>query len=53
MGVRFIAITDNCDREGDRSQSDSLIIPFENLINDACCRDISMKTAASYAGKAY
>lgn len=34
MGVRFIAITDNYDSNGDKSQSDSLIIPFKNLIND-------------------
>lgn len=43
MGVRFIAITDNYDSNGDKSQSDSLIIPFKNLINDAYCKDISMK----------
>lgn len=43
MGVRFIAINDNYDSFGERSQSDSLIIPFKNLINDAYCKDISMK----------
>lgn len=43
MGVRFIAINDNYDSYGERSQSDSLIIPFKNLINDAYCKDISMK----------
>ncbi len=43
MGVRFIAINDNVDSFGQRSQSDSLIIPFKNLINDAYCKDISMK----------
>ncbi len=43
MGVRFIAITDNYDSNGDKRQSDSLIIPFKNLINDAYCKDISMK----------
>ncbi len=43
MGVRFIAITDNYDSNGDKSQSDALIIPFKNLINDAYCKDISMK----------
>ena len=43
MGVRFIAINDNYDSCGERSQSDSLIIPFKNLINDAYCKDISMK----------
>ena len=43
MGVRFIAINDNYDSAGEKSQSDSLIIPFKNLINDAYCKDISMK----------
>ena len=43
MGVRFIAINDNYDSSGERSQSDSLIVPFKNLINDAYCKDISMK----------
>ena len=43
MGVRFIAINDNYDSNGERSQSDSLIVPFKNLINDAYCKDISMK----------
>lgn len=42
MGVRFIAINDNYDSL-DRNQSDSLIIPFKNLINDAYCKDISVK----------
>lgn len=42
MGVRFIAINDSYD-SSDRNQSDSLIIPFKNLINDAYCKDISVK----------
>lgn len=42
MGVRFIAINDSYDSM-DRSQADSLIVPFKNLINDAYCKDISVK----------
>ena len=42
MGVRFIAINDSYDSL-DKNQSDSLIIPFKNLINDAYCKDISVK----------
>ena len=42
MGVRFIAINDSYDSQ-DKNQSDSLIIPFKNLINDAYCKDISVK----------
>ena len=40
--MRFIAINDNYDSL-DRNQSDSLIIPFKNLSNDAYCKEISVK----------
>ena len=43
LGVRFIAINDNYDSLGGKSQADEIIIPFKNLINDAYCRDISVK----------
>ena len=43
MGVRFIAINDGIDTGEGKSQADEVIIPFKNLINDAYCRDISMK----------
>ena len=43
LGVRFIAVNDNYDSLGERKSSDDLIIPFKNLINEAYCRDISMK----------
>lgn len=40
--IRFIAINDGYDSLS-RNQSDDLIIPFRNVINDAYCRDISVK----------
>ena len=43
MGVRLISINDNYDSLRDNDVSDQIIIPFKNLINDAYCRDISMK----------
>lgn len=43
MGVRFIAINDGYDSLDGKDQSDEIIIPFKNLINDAYCRDISVK----------
>lgn len=43
LGVRFIAINDNYDSEKERTSSDDLMIPFKNLINEAYCRDISVK----------
>ena len=43
LGVRFIAINDNYDSVSESSESNSIIVPFKNLINDAYCRDISIK----------
>lgn len=43
LGVRFIAVNDNYDSLGDKKASDDLIIPFKNLINEAYCRDVSVK----------
>jgi DNA invertase Pin-like site-specific DNA recombinase len=43
LGVRFIAINDNYDSLKGNIQTDGIIIPFKNLINDAYCRDISVK----------
>lgn len=43
LGVRFIAINDNYDSLNGKEQSDEIVIPFKNLINDAYCRDISIK----------
>lgn len=43
LGVRFIAVNDNFDSMAAKSASDDLIIPFKNLINEAYCRDISVK----------
>lgn len=43
LGVRFIAINDGYDSLDGKDQSDEIIIPFKNLINDAYCRDISVK----------
>lgn len=43
LGVRFIAINDNYDSLTNDEQTNNIIIPFKNLINDAYCRDISIK----------
>lgn len=47
MGVRFIAINDNYDSLRSLSGSDSMMLPFKNLLNDAYSRDISVKTKTS------
>ncbi len=43
LGVRFIAINDKYDSITNDAQANHIIIPFKNLINDAYCRDISIK----------
>ena len=42
-GVRFISVNDNYDSNREVDEADQIVIPFKNLINDAYCRDISMK----------
>ena len=42
FGVRFIAVNDNYDSL-DNAASDELVVPFKNLINEAYCRDSSVK----------
>lgn len=43
LGVRFIAVNDNYDSLRSHTESDELVIPFKNLINEAYCRDTSVK----------
>ena len=44
-GVRFIAITDSIDTAHD--SSDDLTVSVKNIMNEAYCRDISIKTRTS------
>ena len=43
MGVRFIAINDHYDSLHRNPESDDIIIPFKNMVNEAYCRDTSIK----------
>jgi len=43
LGVRFISVNDRLDSMNQKSSGDRIIVPFKNLINDAYCRDISIK----------
>jgi len=43
LGIRFLAVNDGIDSTAKKSYGDNIIIPFKNLINDAYCRDISVK----------
>ena len=42
LGVRFIAVNDHIDSR-EESGRDDIVVPFKNLMNDAYCRDISIK----------
>ena len=48
LGIRFIAVNDNVDSARKRSQSDNILLPFMNLVNDAFCRDISIKIRSQF-----
>lgn len=50
LGVRFIAINDHFDTATENS-SNSIVIPFKNLINDSYSRDISIKVRSNLAVK--
>lgn len=42
LGIRFIAVNDHYDSADTTNDSDQIIVPFKNLVNDAYCRDISI-----------
>lgn len=48
MGVRFISVNDGYDSFNIENSTDSIIIPFKNLINDSYLRDISLKIRSSF-----
>ena len=43
LGVRLISVVDHYDSVNEDNRADQLIVPFKNLLNDAYCRDISLK----------
>ena len=48
-GVRFIAVNDNIDTI--RDSGDDLVVSVKSIINDAYCRDISVKTRSALNAK--
>jgi len=42
LGVRFIAVNDHIDSKEENGRDD-IVVPFKNLMNNAYCRDISIK----------
>lgn len=51
MGVRFIAVNDNYDSLTSNPQTDNIMIPFKNLLNDAYCADTSRKIRSQFEVK--
>lgn len=49
--VRFIAINDNIDSITERNISDSIMLPFKNIMNDAYSSDISIKVRSQFEVK--
>ncbi len=47
LGVRFIAINDNYDSGIDDNMANLFTLPFKNLMNEAYCKDISIKIRSS------
>ena len=43
LHVRLVSVNDNYDSADRDSDDTQIIVPFKNLINDAYCRDISIK----------
>lgn len=50
LGVRFIAVNDNYDSLYVDAAQD-IVMPFQNLINDSYCRDLSVKIRSHLAVK--
>ena len=50
-GIRLISVNDHYDSFAEQSASDQIMLPFKNLINDAYCRDISLKIRSSLDAK--
>lgn len=51
FNIRFIAINDAVDSFKNPSSTNTIMVPFKNLINDEYCRDTSTKIRTSLQGK--
>ncbi len=49
--IRFIAINDLVDSFKNPASTNTILVPFKNLINDEYCRDTSIKIRTSLNGK--
>ncbi len=51
FNIRFIAINDSVDSYKNPSSTNTILVPFKNLINDEYARDTSIKIRTSLNGK--
>lgn len=51
LGVRFIAVNDGYDSVTGNQSTNSIIVPFKNLMNDSYCSDISVKIRTNLNAK--
>ena len=51
FNIRFIAINDFVDSFKNPASTNTILVPFKNLINDEYCRDTSIKIRTSLNGK--
>lgn len=51
FNIRFIAINDNVDSFKNPASTNTILVPFKNLINDEYCRDTSIKIRSALNGK--
>ena len=51
FNIRFIAINDLVDSFKNPASTNTILVPFKNLINDEYCRDTSIKIRTSLNGK--
>jgi site-specific DNA recombinase len=51
FNIRFIAINDNVDSFKNPTSTNTILVPFKNLINDEYCRDTSIKIKSALNGR--
>ena len=51
FNIRFIAINDNIDSFKNPTSTNTILVPFKNLINDEYCRDTSIKIKSALNGR--
>lgn len=51
FNIRFIAINDSVDSFKNPTSTNTILVPFKNLINDEYCRDTSIKIRSAINGR--